>query len=145
MFNEEILLFTKMETFKKLSQSYFTNLLKKFNLSGLYGKYLIALLDKKPLTQTELSDILNLDKANITRVVNKLLMLNYITKTRANDNRKFLISLTNQGIDVARFLKEDIDNFIKAVTNNIPIEELTTFSNTLNKICDNSIEYLEHV
>ena len=132
------ILMVKMELVKKLTMSYFNDILKEYNLSELYAKYL-AVISKQETTLSEISRKLQLDKANTTRVIGKLEALNLVVKKKMSDNRKFIVSLTDKGKALAQEINKKINSWLYGITKDIPESELLQFTSTLEKLIGNAL------
>ncbi len=75
--------------------------LKKHHIKGMapsHGEILGALLIRERLQMKELAEIIDKDKSTITALVNKLMALGYVEKTKDDDDSRIsIISLTKKG------------------------------------------------
>ncbi len=109
--------------------------LKQYDLTCLQGYFLNLFNYHDMLTLSEITILLNIDKAYTTRIVNNLLEKGLITKT---DNiRKYSIYLTEKGKNILKLIEKDIKENRNKLLNNIDKEELNNFKNTLKKIINN--------
>jgi DNA-binding MarR family transcriptional regulator len=71
------------------------------NMKGLapsHGEILGALIYRGPLPMSEIANLIDKDKSTITALVNKLISLGYVRKSKhSSDARISLISLTEKG------------------------------------------------
>lgn len=120
--------------------------MSEFNLKGLHVSCLYYVyVSNKSLTATELCEICDEDKANISRAIDKLGEGGFVvcnSKTQKKYNCP--ISLTDKGIKVARSVSNKIDNIVMLASQGLSEEDRKVFyksliliSNNLDKICKN--------
>ncbi len=120
--------------------------MSEFNLKGLHVSCLYyAYVSEKPLTATELCEICDEDKANISRAIDMLEAGEYVecnSKTQKKYNCP--ISLTEKGREVAKSVASKIDNIVMLASRGLSDEDrkvfyssLTLISNNLENICEN--------
>ncbi|SHH93772.1 MarR family winged helix-turn-helix transcriptional regulator [Clostridium grantii] len=90
---------------KKKMIDFIEEKLKEYNMEGLipsHGNILTALYESEgKLTMKEIARIIGKDKSTVTPLVNKLLSLGYIKKSKdKNDKRVSYIMLTDKGISM---------------------------------------------
>ncbi len=80
---------------------FLTREMKAHHIHGLapsHGEILGAVMFRGPLSMTEIAKIIDKDKSTVTALVNKLIRLGYVEKTRhGTDNRFSLIAATQKG------------------------------------------------
>ncbi len=127
---------------KKIKNSEMSELnLKGLHVSCLYYMY----ASKKPLTATELCDMCDEDKANISRAIETLESGGFIvcnSKTLKKYNCP--IALTEKGEKVALIVVKKIEDIINKASQGLSEENrkifyssFTLISNNLDKICEN--------
>ncbi len=120
--------------------------MSEFQLKGLHVSCLYYVyINNKPLTATELCDICDEDKANISRAIEMLEMGGFVicnSKTQKRYNCP--ISLTEKGMEVAKSVTEKIDAIVGLASQGLSEENRKVFysslaliSNNLEKICKN--------
>lgn len=123
-----------------------SNEMSGYNLKGLHVSCLYYLhISKKPLTATELCDICDEDKANISRAIDMLEEGGFVfcnSKTQKRYNCP--ISLTEKGNLVAKSVAEKIESIINLASFGLSEQDrkvfysvLTLISNNLENICKN--------
>lgn len=131
--------FDLVNTFNKLVKNIKkkeTELLSNFGLTHFHAKY-ISLIDKKQnITMTELNFGLGFDKANTTRVIKELLAKDIVIKSE--NERKFKLSLTNYGKQIATELKFEMTKYLNMVFAKFKPKEKEQFAIMLNKFLINS-------
>ena len=82
--------------------------LKKYQLSSSYVGILLLLYDHKDgYSMSELSRLISVDNALMTRNIKGLEDIEYVYRNRENDSqRKYHICLTKKGFEVAEKMKE---------------------------------------
>ncbi len=120
--------------------------MSEFNLKGLHVSCLYYVyVSKKSLTATELCDICDEDKANVSRAIDMLEDGGFVvcnSKTQKKYNCP--ISLTEKGAEVAKSVADKIDNIVTLASRGLSEENrkifyssLSLISNNLDKICEN--------
>jgi len=112
--------------------------LKRHGISGLvpvHGDILVALFFHKRVTMQELSILVDRKKSTITTLVEKLIKLGYVQKQKDdNDNRYFIISLTDKGKSLKLPLMEISMDLINGIYQDMPIDERVQLVKKLSKI-----------
>lgn len=107
-------------------------------LAPSHGDILSALFEYSSLTMKDLAREINKDKSTVTALVNKLLNLGYIERTRdLADSRIVYITLTEKGKSLKDDFKEISDKLIERVYKDISKNEQEVLINILTKIQDN--------
>ena len=120
---------------KQKLQNEMTLTLKKYGLTCPQGYFLNLFNYHDNLTLSEITILLDVDKAYTTRIVNSLLEKKLINKT---DNiRKYSIYLTDEGKNILKLMASEIKNNRKKLLKGINEKELNNFKNTLKKIINN--------
>lgn len=107
-------------------------------LAPSHGDILNALLKYTSLTMKDLAKEINKDKSTVTALVNKLLNLGYIERTRdLSDSRIVYITLTEKGKNVKKDFQEISDKLIERIYKDISKNEQEVLINILAKIQNN--------
>jgi DNA-binding MarR family transcriptional regulator len=94
--------------------------------------------DKKALTATEISNLLQITPAGVTHLINKLEGAGYIERLQdSNDRRIVLIGLTGKGTQVAESLISEVQENLIGLINYLGEED----SKTLIRLMSTAIEY----
>ena len=89
----------------KNNRKYLNNSLAEYDLNLLQAMCLLTIEQKNDITQKELTEILYLTKSGITKALNKLQKEGFVIKEKSvNDNRKFILKLTEKGEDIITIL-----------------------------------------
>ena len=77
---------------------------------------LLTIEQKNDITQKELTEILYLTKSGITKALNKLQKEGFVIKEKSvNDNRKFILKLTEKGEDIIPILNAINDEWERKI------------------------------
>ena len=111
--------------------------LKPFNISPQQFNILRILRGQhpKPASIRELTDRM-LDKAsNASRLVDKLLVKGFVTKTTCkNDNRRMEVLITNEGLRMLKKASLEVEGKIDRVFSMLTEDEARQFNDLLDKI-----------
>lgn len=117
--------------------------LKKHNLEGLapsHGDILIVLYQNEAgVPMNKITASINKDKSTVTALINKLLKMELIEKTKCKeDSRSTIIKLTKKGLDTKPIVMENISKKLLDTTyKNFSEEEKEIVCKLLEKIKDN--------
>jgi len=115
--------------------------LKKNGITGVapvHGDILLALFFHKRITMQDLAKLVDRKKSTITTLVEKLIQLGYVQKQKdENDNRYFIISLTDKGKSLKMPLIEISMNLINTVYQDMPMDKRTQLVEGLVEINNN--------
>lgn len=107
-------------------------------LAPSHGDILSALFENSSLTMKELAKKINKDKSTVTALVNKLLNLGYIERTRdLADSRIVYITLTEKGRNLKTDFKEISDKLIERVYKDISKDDQEVLISILTKVNNN--------
>ena len=107
-------------------------------LAPSHGDILSALFKYTSLTMKDLAKEINKDKSTVTALVNKLLNLGYIQRTRdLSDSRIVYITLTEKGKNLKKDFQEISDKLIERIYKDISKNEQEVLINILKKIQNN--------
>jgi DNA-binding MarR family transcriptional regulator len=101
----------------------------------------MVLYNHDGINQENLSEQLHIDKATVTRALNKLEKEGYITRKKDNfDRRSYLIFLTEKAKNLQPAIKTILKNWTIKVLNDISHDEQINLYNLLEKMKENSIK-----
>ena len=110
----------------------FNSDIKKYNItSEQYG--VMKLIEKEKLTPTNLANLLNRDKATITRIINSLEKKGLIKKELIN-KKSFFIKLNNNGKDILQKAEKVAINYHNFIIEKIGEDEIEKMLETLTNI-----------
>ena len=141
MQNEPEMIIHLIGRLREKANRFITAELERREMSGLkpvHGDVLFALFRYGNLSMKQIAEIVDRKKSTVTTLVEKIIKAGYAGKNiDDNDNRVFIISLTDKG----RGLKDDLidisDKMIKKVYKDMPSEERVQLVSSLAKINDN--------
>ncbi|MCR4032363.1 MULTISPECIES: MarR family winged helix-turn-helix transcriptional regulator [Flavobacterium] len=117
-------------------QDHFNELIKPYDLSGEQYNVLRILRGQKgkPANMCVIQERMLAKTSNTTRLVDKLLLKDFVTRNVCPDNRrKIEVSITQKGLDVLKELDPKIDEHESAFANNLKPEELVFLNQLLEK------------
>jgi len=126
------------------SQKYFHKEFSKLGLGGGTHYFLKFLYHHDGVTQNELSTKLNFDKAHTTRVIQKLIDMDFIIKEKdAKDHRAFRIYLTQKAKKIESDIQKTLDTWSDIITDGFtPVEKKRTME-LLKKMAANIDDYIK--
>ena len=107
-------------------------ILSNYNLTHFHSRYVIMIEKHKSITMNDLTEMVGVDKANTTRVVKDLLKEEIVQKS--GGQRKFSLSLTEKGKEIAKNFKLKVECFMKKVFKDFSESEIHTLKSLLEKM-----------
>ena len=117
-------------------QDNFNELMKPYDLSGEQYNVLRILRGQKgnPANMCVIQERMLAKTSNTTRLVDKLLLKELVTRNVCPDNRrKIEVLITQKGLNVLKELDPKVDEHERAFANNISPEELELLNTLLEK------------
>ena len=117
-------------------QDHFSELMKPYDLSGEQYNVLRILRGQKgkPANMCVIQERMLAKTSNTTRLVDKLLLKDYVTRNVCPDNRrKIEVLITQKGLDILKELDPKVDEHERLFANNISQEELELLNQLLEK------------
>lgn len=117
-------------------QDRFSELMKPYDLSGEQYNVLRILRGQKgnPANMCVIQERMLAKTSNTTRLVDKLLLKDYVTRNVCPDNRrKIEVTITQKGLDVLKELDPKVDAHEREFASNISTEELELLNQLLEK------------
>ena len=129
----------------KKMHMYLNKNLEKYGISKGQIHFLLLLYKKgNGLTQEQISKLLDIDKANTTRALKKLIENGYVEKRRdEKDKRIFRVYLTQKSLQLKPKIKEVLIELEKKLTIGISQKELEQALSTLKKVDKNLLKLQE--
>ena len=116
----------------------------EFGLKSPHVSCLYYLYKEDSLTAKELSDICDEDKAAISRSIDQLEKLGYLSCSSESKKRyKAPLALTDNGREIAKRIAEKIDSVLDFVGDALEEDERLRFYKSLNAVCDNLQKFCE--
>lgn len=117
-------------------QDHFNELIKPYDLSGEQYNVLRILRGQKgkPANMCVIQERMLAKTSNTTRLVDKLLLKDFVTRNVCPDNRrKIEVSITEKGLDVLKELDPKVDEHEQTFASNLQPEELVFLNQLLEK------------
>jgi DNA-binding MarR family transcriptional regulator len=114
----------------------FNEILKPYDISEEQYNVLRILRGQKgiPCNMYTIQERMLAKTSNTTRLVDKLLLKNLVTRATCEGNRrKIEVSITQKGIDLLKLLDEPIENHEQVLSKNLDSEELEQLNFLLEK------------
>ena len=110
----------------------------KFGLGSTHTMCIRKLYaSEKGLTRTQLSDRCELDKAQVSRIINELAEKGYATEGPEKSNYKRRVVLTDEGKQIAEQINGTVLDINRYVSEKIPSEDIEVFYRVFSSICEN--------
>jgi DNA-binding MarR family transcriptional regulator len=123
------------------TQMFYTEQLKKSEVSSGQFMYIVCICENVGQTQDELSQRLIIDKSTVARVLSQLETNGYITKVvNSNDRREFNIFPTNKAIAICPKILKIKDEWHSKMTEDFSDIERDVFEKLLGKAMENTIK-----
>ena len=122
----------------RLSQSIFNNKLKELEIgSGQYDIFLV-ISKNAGISQTEICDMLNIEKSTTAKAVKHLVSHGYIYKKQiANDKRYSSLYLTEKGQQASASVAAVFSEILGVFSKNIPDSVIEETISVLKKVISN--------
>jgi DNA-binding MarR family transcriptional regulator len=114
----------------------FNEIIKPYDLSGEQYNVLRILRGQKgnPANMCAIQERMLAKTSNTTRLVDKLLLKDYVTRNVCPDNRrKIEVSITQKGLDVLKELDPKVDEHERLFASNVTVKELELLNELLEK------------
>jgi len=122
-----------LTTTLNLLRKNFNREIKNYDLSSEQYGVLKLVSESEKLTPTQIAELLNRDKATITRIIKSLDNKKLIKKENIN-NRSFYIVLTKNGKEMLKKADEIALKYHKMIMDNIGEEKIKQMLDTLKQI-----------
>ena len=133
-----------LTTLVKSYEAYFRKNMGSVDINIGEIPILLAIYMDEGLNQIDLVKKFHVTEANISKTTKNLLYKGLIVKKiDAENNTKKLLFLTEEGMEVCAHLLEIFKNWKNEMKGDIPIEELHSFSKTLEKISINAADSIK--
>jgi DNA-binding MarR family transcriptional regulator len=134
-YNKETSVGYALTTTLNLLRKHFNREIKKYDLSSEQYGVMKLVSGSEELTPTQIAELLNRDKATITRIIKSLEGKGLIEKESIN-NRSFYIKLTKNGEEMLKNADEIALKYHKLIMDEVGEEEIREMLKTLKKIRD---------
>jgi len=122
-------------TRQKIVRTTFGDIYSSF--TPIHGEIIKLLEEEGPLSIGEIGDKLMIAKAQMTQLIDKLVVLNIVERRSVKgDRRKIEIALTSQGIAVLKEHKKSMDKCVMETMLPLTEKDLKSLSESLTKVKD---------
>ncbi|MBQ9085625.1 MAG: MarR family transcriptional regulator [Clostridia bacterium] len=112
--------------------------MNEYDLSGTHTLCMRRLYQaENGLTRTELAQACQMDRAQITRIIEKLLAKKLVIEVGTGSGYRKKCILTPTGREIAADINDRVERIQAFVSGDIPPDQLDNFYKTLHLICDN--------
>jgi len=132
-YNKETSIGYALTTTLNLLRKHFNREIKKFDLSSEQYGVLKLISEEEQLTPTQIAELLNRDKATITRILKSLDNKKLIKKEQIN-NRSFYVKLTNESEKIIKEADKIALKYHKKIIDEIGENKIKEMLSTLKKI-----------
>ena len=94
-------------------------------------------MSKNGLTRTQISELCELDKAQVSRITGELVQKGYVTEGPSRSNYKRRVMLTDDGKRIAAEINNIVLDINTYVSEKIAPEDIETFYSVFEEICEN--------
>ena len=124
--------FTSISILYRKSHMWLNNSCAAYHLTAAQAVVILIVCDFQTLTQDEITKRLSLDKSVIAKTVNKLEETGFLVRaTNARDKRTYDICPTQRAWEVYPFIKEQVDECFRLMTQHMTQEERDQFQRLL--------------
>jgi DNA-binding MarR family transcriptional regulator len=112
-------------------------ILSPLQVSSSTYRVLIKAHHQPGITQNQIATAFNVDKANISRAVSKLIQQGFLKKKKAADRRNFSLYLTKQGQIITKKVISNMKNWQERVLSDFSKQEEAQLFSYLQKMAEN--------
>ncbi len=125
------------------TMAFFEKSFTRFGLTRGTTPIILAVFEEEGINQKELAEKLHMDKANITRALDKLVQLRYIEKRKNwHDSRITNIYSTELGQNIKKELDEVMNQWEEKLFSEFRTEDREPIRKLLSKIEENACTFL---
>lgn len=129
-------LFRDINNLSKHINSLYESIFRRYGLHRGQFAFITMIVENKSISLKDLALSLRVDKTTVTKAVQKLEIVGYITKIQDDyDNRLFHLIATEKGLDLYKDIIREKNQILEKTLKNFSkqdIEQLTTLINKLN-------------
>lgn len=132
----------KFDRLNKDLTKYFNKKLKTHNVTRSEVSILFILNKEDYISQSQLSKLLEVNEATVTRALTRLENKRFVRKVLSEkDKRKKLVALTEKGKNVCKEIMKHQEEFKKELFEDFTDEELENLKNSIEKISNKLHKY----
>lgn len=118
-----------INTVSHKTRLYLNSQLKDLGLTSSTYFFILKVGDSGDLSQDQLFKLIYLNPSNVTRRLNRLIKLGYISKEKsATDGRSQIVTLTKLGYQKYAELKERLPQINKSIVKSLSTDQLAAFN-----------------
>lgn len=118
-----------INTVSHKTRLYLNSQLKDLGLTSSTYFFILKVGDSGELSQDQLFKLIYLNPSNVTRRLNRLIKLGYISKEKsATDGRSQIVTLTKLGYQKYAELKERLPQINKSIVKSLSTDQLAAFN-----------------
>lgn len=126
----------------RCTQIYIDQGLKEFRLTTGSYPYLLVLNANEGISQNDISRELNVDKAMSTRIIRRLIELEYVRKEQnVEDTRAYKLYITDKGKAIIPEIIKVINSWVDILTEGNEDKEVEISIKFLEKVLNNAEKY----
>lgn len=128
----------------QLGQIFVNKRLKQYGLrSGLFY-FILELTNQDSMTMQDLSRAVNVDNGYTTRMINKLVELEYVEKVlNPSDSRSSIVFLTAKGKEISETVKQVMLDWVNIITKEITTSDIQIVNAVFDRLYINAKNYLD--
>ncbi|MCH1960786.1 MULTISPECIES: MarR family winged helix-turn-helix transcriptional regulator [Romboutsia] len=128
-------------TFPKIYSSLYLEYLKEYssikNVNKTQLRALMFIKNYGDISMTDLCSKLNIEKGSLTSMVDDLTEKGYVIRTRdLSDRRKYLISITDKGMNLASDFMEKLSQKLEDKLSKLNDEDIKRYRDAINTLED---------
>ncbi|AYF54838.1 MarR family transcriptional regulator [Clostridium novyi] len=90
---------------------------------------------RKQVTSSELSEEMSITKATVSGIIDRLEKMNIIKRVRSKEDRRIIyIVFSDEGLNLAKDIRDIMNNCFENIFNNVSEEELVNIENNLSSL-----------
>ncbi|WP_231147819.1 MarR family winged helix-turn-helix transcriptional regulator [Clostridium botulinum] len=90
---------------------------------------------RKQVTSSELSEEMSITKATVSGIIDRLEKMNIIKRVRSKEDRRIVyIVFSDEGLNLAKDIRDIMNNCFENIFNNVSEEELVNIENNLSSL-----------
>lgn len=129
----------------RLMKMYYDHELADFEIGWGQQFYVEYLYDNPGASAQEMVEYIRVDKATLTKVINKLTEIGYVQVVRSEKDKRIKhLYLTDQAVRAVQKIKEIHNNFYDALYSNISPENIRQVEETMRQVTENLNQKVWH-
>jgi DNA-binding MarR family transcriptional regulator len=128
-----------LSNYRKLNKMARTNLNELLETYVPFNEFMVLrmLLDQRQQNVSQIAEKLSVSSSHITAVSEKLIQKGYLSRIRAEDDRRMVfLNLTDSGEKIANEVEKTITGYFYQKLESVTDEEMIVFNRLLTKLLD---------